>query len=485
MDTIQHLIKYYIESNGYTIYSISQQSGINRTTLQKILSGQRKITRDVYEKLLPFFSLSPIDKEELDRAFLADQIGLERFQTHMEIKKLLESSPSSISPNTEQPSDAVTVNIDKLADQTLVHGTYEIANIIYTLAVHAVECEAQPFLYTYADLSHPYVPFFFKPLYHPRFQPLTVTHLVEYQKTLTVNGNYDNIHNLRILMHLLPSFRSFPGSFSVYFYYAARHDFKSLASVFPYYVITNTHVVLFSSDYETALVISNPDLHEHYLNVYRNALTKSSILTSGAQSPMELLSELNKVDPNEHYPLCLNIQPTIEKYITPAMVEKYMLDTPYRELIKAKLFVRIDQLTMENHTVLFTEEGLRLFTEKGKNVNFPDELASHFDIEDRIYILNKFIEANMHENDNHFLMVDPSKLHTSLNISIAFAPPSSTYIMLVQSNGNSMIIPLREHTLCSCIMDFIQTLPQYGYVCSLEETNRILQEEVKKLEQQL
>ena len=121
MDTIQHLIKYYIESNGYTIYSISQQSGINRTTLQKILSGQRKITREVYEKLLPFFSLSPIDKEELDRAFLADQIGLERFQTHMEIKKLLESSPSSISPNTEQPSDAVTVNIDKLADHPLFH----------------------------------------------------------------------------------------------------------------------------------------------------------------------------------------------------------------------------------------------------------------------------------------------------------------------------------------------------------------------------
>ena len=40
MDTIQALIKHYIESNGYTVYSISQQSGINRTTLQKILSGR-------------------------------------------------------------------------------------------------------------------------------------------------------------------------------------------------------------------------------------------------------------------------------------------------------------------------------------------------------------------------------------------------------------------------------------------------------------
>ena len=69
MDTIQALIKHYIESNGYTVYSISQQSGLNRTTLQKILSGQRKITKEIYEKLLPFFALSPIDKEELEQAF--------------------------------------------------------------------------------------------------------------------------------------------------------------------------------------------------------------------------------------------------------------------------------------------------------------------------------------------------------------------------------------------------------------------------------
>lgn len=62
MNTIQELLKKYIETNGYTIYSISKQSGINRTTLQKILSGQRKITKDIYDRLLPYFALSPIDK---------------------------------------------------------------------------------------------------------------------------------------------------------------------------------------------------------------------------------------------------------------------------------------------------------------------------------------------------------------------------------------------------------------------------------------
>ena len=47
-------------------------------------------------ELLPFFALSPIDKEELEQAFLIDQIGTERFQTHMEIKRILEMSAETV-----------------------------------------------------------------------------------------------------------------------------------------------------------------------------------------------------------------------------------------------------------------------------------------------------------------------------------------------------------------------------------------------------
>lgn len=485
MNTIQELLKTYIEANGYTIYSISQQSGINRTTLQKILSGQRKITREVYDRLLPYFALSPIDKEELDQAFLASQIGQERFQTHMAIKQILEMSASSLyQENTAMPDSALTL-VDSYPNCALIEGTYQIANAIYSISLHNVSTEAQPFLYTFADISHPYVSIFFKPLYHPAFRTLHVKHLVEYQKTLGDGENYDNIHNIRILTNLLPSFAAFPGVFSVYFYYSARNRFKQQAAAFPFYIITNTHVILLSPSYETAMILSDPAVHAYYLKNYEHVLAKSNTLTAGAQSPLELLNALNDVDPSTNYPLCLNIQPTIEKYLTPEMVDKYMLDSPYKDVLRAKLLERIGQLTMEQHTILFTQEGLTLFSEHGKNINFPDTLAKHFDIEDRIYILQKFIDANENEADNHFLILDSSRIHTSLNISIAFTPPSLTFLMLVRNDGNSMIIPLHEHTLCSSIMDFIQTLPQYGYVCSVEETNRILQEEIDKLKKQL
>ncbi|QWT52620.1 helix-turn-helix domain-containing protein [Eubacterium sp. MSJ-33] len=485
MNTIQELLKKYIEENGYTIYSISKQSDINRTTLQKILSGQRKTTKDIYNRLLPYFALSPIDKDELDQAFLADQIGPERFQTHMEIKRILEMSASSLYLENQTIPDSALTTIDSYPNCTLIEGTYQIANAIYTIALHNVTTEAQPFLYTFADFSHPYASIFFKPLYHPAFQSLHVKQLVEYQKTQIDGENYDNIHNIQILTNLLPSFAAFPGSFSVYFYYSARNRFKQQASAFPFYIITNTHVLLLSPSYETAMLLSDPAIHAYYLKNYKQILTKSNTLTEGAQSPLELLDALNKVDPSTNYPLCLNIQPTIEKYLTPEMIDKYMLDSPYKDILRAKLLERIGQLTMEHHTILFTSEGLKLFSEQGKNINFPDSLAAHFDIEDRIHILQKFIDANENEEDNHFLILDPAKIHTSLNISIAFTPPSLTFLMLVRNDGNSMIIPLYEHTLCNSIMDFIQTLPQYGYVCSPEKTNQILQEEIEKLRKQL
>lgn len=229
------------------------------------------------------------------------------------------------------------------------------------------------------------------------------------------------------------------------------------------------------------MILSDKAIHEYYLHNYEQLLARSNILTSGAQTPLDLLNVLNGVDPALNYPICLNIQPTIEKYLTPEMIDKYMLESPYKDVIRAKLLERIGQLTKESHTILFTLEGLKLFTAEGKNVNFPDTLAARFDIEDRIYILRKFIEANQNDTDYHFLLLDPSKIHTSLNISIAFTPPSMTFLMLVRNDGNSMILPLEEHTLCSSIMDFIQTLPEYGYVCSVEETNRYLQEEIEQL----
>lgn len=485
MNTIQELIRRCIDSNGYTIYSLSQQTGINRTTLQKIISGQRTLTKDIYETLLRFFVISPSEREALDRAFLIDQIGRERYQTHMEIKHILELPASVFQTTSEDLTSALITNLNELPDFTLLKDEYQITNVLCSIVLSNVtECE-QPYLYGYTDMSQTFMSTILKQFFNTAYEKLNIKLLLEFRKARLVNGYYDNIDNLHIITNLLPFFSAFPGTFAVHYYYAEQNDFEQLASVFPFYIITNTHVILFSADYTSALFISNSALHEHYLSYYNQALNHSYTLTNGIQTTLELLESLIHVDPLTNYHLCLNVQPTIEKYITPDMIDKYMLDTPYKDVLRQKLLERIDQLATEDHTILFTMEGLRLFCDRGKNINFPDTLAKPFDIEDRIYILSKFLESNRTENSNTYLLLNPKQLHTSPYISIAFVPPALTFILLIREDGNALAIPLYEHTLCNNIIDYIQALPEYGCIYSLEETNHQLEQEIEVLSAKL
>ncbi len=482
MNTLQELIKQHIKSNGYTIYSISKQSNINRTTLQKILSSQRKCTKEIYETLIQFFTLTTDEKEELDKAFLIEQIGYERFKTHMGIKSLLEMSASTLYQTDSQSLDIILPNAESFSDFKLLHGSYQIINTINSIILGCIKNKSNPFLYTFTDISQPFMPMLFKSLYHPDFADLEIKLLIELQKTQTYHESQNNIYNINVIMNLLPFFTSCLSSFTVNYYYCEGNNFKEQASIFPFYIITNTHIILLSYDFETAMLLSSESAHEYFILNYKKLLSKSNILTTGPQSPIEILNTLNTVNPSTNCPLCLNIQPTVEFFITPEMIDKYILNNPFKDMIREKLLERINQLDEEKHTIIFTLEGLQLFTAQGKNINFPDSIAMHFDINDRIYILTKLIESNFTEGDNHFLLLNPSKIHTSLNVSIAYTPPSLTYLLLVHKSGEPMFIPLQELTLCHSVMDFIQTLPEYGFVYSIEETNKILQEEINKLE---
>ena len=91
MTKLHEILEVLIEKNGYSVYQLAYKSDINRSTLQKIVAGQRKLTQEVYDKIIPFFQLTPMEQEELDNAFLIQQIGEERYTCHMYIKHLIEA----------------------------------------------------------------------------------------------------------------------------------------------------------------------------------------------------------------------------------------------------------------------------------------------------------------------------------------------------------------------------------------------------------
>lgn len=481
MNTLQELIKHHLKANGYTIYSISQQSGINRTTLQKMLATQRKFTKEIYETLLNFFTLTADEKEELNHAFLIDQIGLERFQTHMEVKHLLETSVSTLYSTDAQDIKIVPAIDDVISNGTLLHNSYQIIVAINSILSNCVKAYVNPFLYTYVDITHPFMTNFYKSLYGSSFNNLHIQHLIEIKKKQSYHNQQTNIQNIRIINSLLSFFTSFTGTYTINYYYSDTDNFEKFATIFPFYFITDTHIILLSHDFETALFLSDKSVHEYFMKTFRQILSKSYTLTDGPKSSIEVLNMMNLTKPDNDCKICMNIQPTIEFFITPSMIDKYLLDIPYKDIIRGQLLERIKQLNEKKHTIIFTLDGLNLFVEQGKCISFPDSIAMHFDIKDRIYMLNKLVGSNKNETQHNFLLLNPAKIHTSLNLSIATSFPSTTCIFMLDKKGNTLFIPLQENTLYNCFTDFIQTLPEYGFVYSIEETNNILEEKIHQL----
>ena len=104
MKPLHTLLKEYIAKSNYTIYQLAMDSGINRTTLQKALSGERPISQENLSKILPFLGLSVPEKRELDQAFLISQIGEITYQKHMHLKDLIEgiNLPASDLPTPDR-----------------------------------------------------------------------------------------------------------------------------------------------------------------------------------------------------------------------------------------------------------------------------------------------------------------------------------------------------------------------------------------------
>lgn len=92
MEHIGGLLRAYIERSGYTIYGIAKKAGCNRTTLQKVLTEDRRPGKDLILALLPFLRLTPPERAELLSSLERQASGERLYQQRRLICRLLSDS---------------------------------------------------------------------------------------------------------------------------------------------------------------------------------------------------------------------------------------------------------------------------------------------------------------------------------------------------------------------------------------------------------
>ena len=58
MPPLHILLRDFIDKSNYTVYQLAKISNVNRSTLQKAISGERSISRQNLDKIMPFLNLT-------------------------------------------------------------------------------------------------------------------------------------------------------------------------------------------------------------------------------------------------------------------------------------------------------------------------------------------------------------------------------------------------------------------------------------------
>ncbi len=280
MKPFNEVLRKCIEQSKYTIYSISSVSKVNRTTLQRALNGERTLSYENMQKLLPFLQLSPQQLQELKNAFIRTQLGENRFQKDNLIWKLLTQSEYSLRPLLYFSNfENVALPIDLFHTQ-LVTGSYNIINLICQIIAQNIKCDKEPFLYSLSHFQND----FFRDIYHQLeaacFRTLDLKHIVPF-----IQADSSSLLNLQILSALLPFVFEGETNCQFYYYYEENDFAHACSSLFPYYIVTNHNVILLSCDCQKALILPEISVSQYKIHI-TGILTHANPLLKTAECPL-------------------------------------------------------------------------------------------------------------------------------------------------------------------------------------------------------
>lgn len=493
MNTFSQLLKKYIDKSGYTHYGLAQKAAVNRSTLQKVLSGDRTPSLEFFKKITPYLKLTPKESAELANALDLLQTGRDVYERRQYVRKLLEEisylpqSPDFELPSpyhfTLPPSDEAWKDYDP-GDTSLHEGTYAVKQLVsrlllkeLTMETPCVRVNIPGHLNLLREVITPVIGYCCS-------RGLKIRHLTGFLRSGIQKDA--SLINLNILANILPFLSLNTFQYEVYYYYQDSIDggFGKQAA-FSYYILFSQGAVLLDSSCSNALYLSSPDIMNHVGNLFEASLKPALPFTIAYQDPREMLYHLIETDAEDRPFYTLEFQPCLSSYVTDMMIQNYMRSEGDQARILTELFTqRVRQLrSCNNRICIFSKAGLYHFAQTGELADLPSHYALPLSPHDRITIL----EALYHDissNTHMHRMVNPLVFSISKHLICIYHPEAGLDFSYYSEDGSRYnYLRIEELTLLETFDDFFQYLLHSPLVCTREETLTAIQDCLKELRQ--
>lgn len=437
----------YVESSGYTVYRISQITGLGRTAIHQTMSGKLLPTRDFFERLCAVFIITPQQKAELTELYLKEKIGAKAYMEQQQIKNIVEKLPQYYIN-----SDKNSVQYD-VADREegSVTGLLNVNQAVMRLI--GVELQRE----------NPYIaatiPFENKMLFDLVMQLISAAGknavFEHYLRMYKSDGNgVDN--NMELLENMLRMAINTGMVYRPFCYYVYRDTVDDMLPIYPYCLITSQKVIMVTENFQSAVISDRKDVMETAEEHIRRlqAASKQIIIPVDNRRMFDIFAESSKL-----FSKSIEFQPCVTKFFTSDIVNARLADIPEREYILEMLnksFFTHEQLAQtasRASMTYFTKNGLEHFADTGVTVNLPGQLLTPLSERERLYILTSL----KFDIGKHFKMLNDEKIKVPEFIQVISLTNQSCIISCLMEKKKFCCI-LTERSLCSALDGFIDRL---------------------------
>lgn len=455
-----------IKKNDLTISALARQTGIERTTLSKVLAGQRMLPYHALDTIVRHLRLTPMEEKKL-KYFYEVQFEQKKIRKSRAIidKLFLDLSTLDFSIAAFEERNLL-VDIDTYVKNRSIF----TGNMNVELLLRMVLSEELAQENARIEMTIP-------PEYSFFNQELMQRYLAEdIHADITQIIAFDSskesgvLHNLNYFCQVLPFCLLSYQRYHPYYYYDECVQ-KHYMDPFPYFMVTSSCVICLSENGQEAMLLRSKEQVSYYHKHFQNLLSECHNLIRYTVNPAEVLkSYVVRTDVDGYYTVM--DQPCFGKYYTDKFIEEHIYqNVPYREYLSeiAKNRFRVLR-NVKNFYTLYSKNGLQRFMDTGVLDDFPEILVKPFSMEVRKKLMNQMADdiasgKNVARILESGIFPDYLSLTTSLKSGVGFFLTQQSPL-----KDEFFSIHLEEPSLCKAFHGWLLGLAESRHALSAEDT---------------
>lgn len=477
MSNFSDKCKEILKENGTNVYQLSIHASLERTALQRMVTGKRLPQLSFLKNFCQALRLSKFEEEELLELYRIESMGEDAYRNEQSILHLLKQLGALEEKESIYDNKITSIqyqNMELLSNTS--SNIYDTELLIRYVLKKEFSHNTNGFIYTNLPGTHESFLYNLELFYRQFHKRLSIRHLMNFQITPSLSSE-----NLDMMRSVLSLFISNQLDYQVFYYYSRLAKNDVLYMCFPNYIITSKHVLLLSSDFIKGIILSEKDILEQYIRAFRANCSLAAPL-------FQRISKLNGV---------LSVYKT-ESVPSESDIHYFHYQPCYVDLLgEEKMLEQIKQLLPEFYEIgkrfvqsivikaaspnlcFFSEQGVKEFCRTGKYYGQIGVFFPPLTIEQRIEALKFFQNNPMYHN--YRIIKESSPISFPKHLYFELLGTSSLQIIRIESLDVIDFITIEESSICEAFYHFFQSLPTSKYIYSIEEANSFISQCIDKL----